>query len=154
MAGRVKVVCLGNPLRGDDAAGLLVAKLLREKQPDAEIVEATDAADLLTTLEGADAAIIVDAASSGSKPGTIHRLENPAKLPRDIFKLSTHATSVAEALRLAETLDILPRRIIVYGIEGACFGLGSKPTPQVERAAARVADEIRRDLDRLRPEAA
>ena len=58
----VRVIGVGAEARGDDAAGLLVARLLgAAAPPDVEILEsAGDAGDLLTLLEDADRVLVVD----------------------------------------------------------------------------------------------
>jgi len=67
---RVVVICVGNPQRGDDAAGRAVARALGASLGDIDIVEEDgEATRVLARLEGADAAYIVDACVSGAEPG-------------------------------------------------------------------------------------
>jgi hydrogenase maturation protease len=147
------VVCVGNRLRGDDAAGLEVASHLRGTLPgDVEITEREGEPTLLIDAwDGADALWVVDAVSSGSGPGTVHRLDAGERpLPPDPFRASTHHVSLAETIELARVLGRLPARTIVYGIEAASFAIGEPLTPAVAAAAATVADAIRDEVKQRR----
>ena len=87
------MACVGNRLRGDDAAGLEVARHLRGTLPaGVEIIEREgEPTALIDGWEGVDALWIVDAVSSGSDAGTVHRLDaSDRALPPDPFRASTH----------------------------------------------------------------
>ena len=138
-------VGIGNPMRGDDAAGLLVATRLRELSPPGlRVIELEgEPIDLIEAFGGAPAVIVADAVSSGAEPGTVHRFDAAAApLPAALAAHSTHALGLAEAVELARALGRLPERLTVLGIEGARFEAGARPLPQVERAAAAVAEEL------------
>ena len=55
-------------------------------------------------------------------------------LPRGALGMSTHGFGLAEALELARALGQLPRRCIVYAIEGASFETGAPLSPEVAAA--------------------
>ena len=57
----------------------------------------------------------------------------------DVFRTSTHAFGVAEAVRLARVLDLMPGRPLIYGIEGRRFDLDIAPSIEVVVAAENVA---------------
>jgi hydrogenase maturation protease len=149
-APRRLVLGLGNPDRGDDGAGRLVARLLRGHVPDDVRVEEAvgDAAGVIDALQGADWVVLVDAAVSGAPPGTIHRIDCAAgeTLPAR-GGTSSHGLGVAEAVALARALGGLPRCCVVYAIEGLCFEPGSDVTPPVCGAARKVAGKIAADLE-------
>lgn len=145
------VIGVGQEQRGDDAAGLWVARRLAERAaPGLRVVEHDgDGMDLLLSWEGAEQVIVVDAVVSGSRAvGDVHRYEADREpLPAEIFAgASTHALGVADAIELARAVERLPKRIVVYGIEGACFDTGSTPGPEVERAVNRVAEQVFTEL--------
>jgi len=147
--GRRLVLGIGNPERGDDASGRVVARLLRGKLPAGfEIVEVDgEATALLAQLEDAQEAFLVDACVSGAPAGTIRRFDVSAgPLPPGKFGLSTHSFGLKEALELARTLGSLPPRCIVYAIEGQSFELGEPLSPQVAAAATNVAARLRGEL--------
>jgi hydrogenase maturation protease len=147
----VCVVGVGNALRGDDAVGLEVARLLDGTLPDGvRLVECEgEPVALLSSWEDCDAAIVVDATESGSEPGTVRRLEaHNGPLPPELQRASTHLLGVADAVELARALGRLPERTIVYGIEGGSFDTGAPLSEAVRSAAAEVAESIRRELSR------
>jgi hydrogenase maturation protease len=148
------VIGVGHEQRGDDAAGLLVARHLAGRGvPGLRIVEhGGDGMDLLLSWEGAERVVIVDAVVSGRQPpGGIHRFDaREEPVPAALFAgTSSHALGVAEAIEMARAMERLPGRIVVYGIEGACFDTGSTPRPEVLAAVEGVAELVR---DELAPE--
>lgn len=139
------VLGIGNPERGDDAAGRNVARLLRGMLPaEVEVAEHDgEATALLTRLDGAQAAFLVDACGSGAQVGTVRRFDvSMAPLPHGALGLSTHGFGPAEAIELARALGQLPPRCIVYAIEGASFEAGAPLSPPVATAVAQVAQRI------------
>ncbi|MBN1529374.1 MAG: hydrogenase maturation protease [Thermoleophilaceae bacterium] len=137
---------IGNPWRGDDAAGLEVARRLREAGLRA-LEREGEPSTLLDAWEGEREVILVDAVSSGCEPGTVHRLDAAAApLPAELFAVSTHHLSVADAVELARSLGRLPERLELYGIEGAAFDAGGGMTPAVAEAVEAVAAELRARL--------
>jgi hydrogenase maturation protease len=143
------VIGVGNEWRSDDAAGLVVARRLREQPPAARVIEREgEPLDLIEEWSDADEAIIVDAVSSGAEPGTIHRLDAAERrLPAELFRGSTHAFSVAEAVELGRALERLPARLLVFGIEGSSFAAGAGLSPVVERAVTALVVELRNRLE-------
>jgi hydrogenase maturation protease len=147
---RVLVIGVGNPFRSDDAAGLKVARLLREMGPGSAAVleHSGEGAALLETWKGAEAVILIDAVSSGAPPGTIHRLEPLLRpLPAAMLHHSTHAFGIPAAIELGGALKQLPARLVVFGIEGRNFQAGEELSPQVAEilpeVASRVLQEVR-----------
>src|SRR5512145_3075445 len=121
------IIGIGNEYRSDDAAGLIVARRLKERLADSvKVIEQSgDGAALMEAWRGAETVIIFDAVMSGAAAGTIHRFDVSAQpLPKSGFRCSTHAFGVAEAIELARALGELPRSLIVYGIEGNNFAAG------------------------------
>jgi hydrogenase maturation protease len=148
--GRVLIVGIGNPDCGDDGIGpLVVRQLVGRVPPDVAILERTgDALALIEDWVGRDAVVLVDAAA-GTVPGRVHRIDLLVDtLPTDLSLSSTHGFGVAEAVGLARTLGLLPRRVIAYAIEGADFEPGAPVDPMVaasvDAVVARVAAEVRR----------
>jgi hydrogenase maturation protease len=148
-ADRAVVIGLGNALGGDDAAGLLVARRVRDRAPRRAVREYEgDPTVVLDALGDAALAVLVDAIRSDRPAGTVVRFDvSHAPLPATLRgSTSTHAMSVAEVIELARSLGRLPVRTIVYGIEGATFAAGEAVTPAVaaavDEAAARVLGEL------------
>jgi hydrogenase maturation protease len=149
VSARRVVVGVGNAYRGDDAVGLAVAERVRERAPtDVRVVDCEqEPSRLLDAWGGADVALVVDACASGEPPGTIHRFDvSAAALPARVFRSSTHAFGVGDAVELARALDRLPRRVVVYGVEGAEFSAGASLSDEVAPAVERVANQVLREL--------
>jgi hydrogenase maturation protease len=142
---RLLVIGLGNELRGDDAAGLLVARAIRDR-PGAEIETAEHEGEpvaLLDLWEGAELVVVADAVGggAGAAAGTVHRFDaGDGPLPALFGGPSTHALGLAETIELARVLGRLPARLIVFGIEGERFGAGEPPSPAVLEAVEPVAE--------------
>jgi hydrogenase maturation protease len=143
----VCVIGVGNALRGDDAAGLAVARALRDRLPGARVIESDgDGAALIDAWQSARFVVLIDAVSSGAAPGTVHRFDAHAEpLPAPLFHYSTHAVSVADAVELARALGTLPPRLVVYGIEATHFEAGAALSPAVQRAVDGLVEHVRRE---------
>ncbi len=138
----MRVIGIGNPLRGDDAAGLAVARRVRELAgDDVEVRELEgEPTRLIEAWRDAASAVVVDAASSGSAPGTVMRFDaTKGPLPPSLSATSTHALGLGDAVEIARALGRLPPQLIVYAIEGASFGAGEELTPAVAEAIEAAA---------------
>ena len=148
---RLQIIGVGQEWRGDDAAGLLVARRLRPLAGSrVNVLENSGSvSDLLVAWQESDALILADAVRGGGRPGEIYRFpvhERP--LPAELFPAtSTHAWGVAQAVDLSRVLGALPPYLVVYGIEGQDFGLGREVSPEVARAVPEVARRIRREIE-------
>ncbi len=141
------VIGFGNPDRGDDAAGPLVARLLAGHIGAVVLERHGDALALLEAWEGAPSLVLVDAAAQMGAPGRIHRLDLAANdLPRDLAFGSTHAFGLPEAVALSRRLGSLPPRAVVHAIEGVCFDPGAPVSPKVAAAVETVAAMIAAEL--------
>ncbi len=139
---RIRVVGLGTSF-GDDAAGPLVATALANGPPlppDVDVVTCYRPVDLVELLDGVDAAVVVDAARFGARPGTVHEVA-PGRVAESA-RTSSHGLGLREALALAEALDRAPRRISVVAIEAR--GEDSRSlSPEVESAVDEAAAVVR-----------
>ena len=145
----IRIIGIGSPF-GDDAAGLEVARMLAEAPPSNCEVIAADrpGAALVDLLEGANAAILIDAVRSGAPPGTIHEFafdeldHCPARL------VSSHDLGVAAAVQLAQKLGRAPSVGWVIGIE-----IAPASTPQLCRLSPQTREAVRRAVERVRSSA-
>lgn len=131
---KLLVIGMGQELRGDDGIGIEVVRRWQAEYPQIAgnpdvWVETTSlpGLSLLSYLECADAAILVDAAQSGAPPGTLHvlGLDELANFGGDAR--SAHGWGVAETLVLAESLykEKLPDTIMLLAVEAESMELGS-----------------------------
>lgn len=146
---RCIVIGVGNPDRGDDAAGPTIARELRSLQSvDIEIIEHSgEAATLILQMDGAEQAFLIDACVSGAPAGTIHRFDvSSTAMPALAPAFSTHGFGPAAAVELARALGQLPRRCIIYAIEGASFETGASLSPPVAAAVVKVVRGLRAEI--------
>ena len=143
----LRVIGCGNLDRGDDAAGLLVARRLYAlgvKIPGVEIIEHTgDSLSLMDCWVGYEHVIVVDATAPSREPGQIQVWNAQTyACPQDVFPHSTHAFGVREAVELSRVLNCLPRTLLIYGIEGKQFSFGAPLSPEVARSVESVAQQL------------
>jgi hydrogenase maturation protease len=133
------VIGIGNPFRGDDAAGLAVAQRIHSIPAHAQT---TGSYELIDMWSEVDDVVIVDGMHSGAPAGTVRVFDlEKDPLPPGTFA-STHAIGLREAVEMARRLGRLPSHLTVYGIEVDNVKPGFRMTPAVRRAVAEVAAEI------------
>lgn len=143
----VLIIGVGNRFRHDDGVGpYLIERLKKTLAGSADLVERSgEGAELMETWKNYSTVYLIDAVSSGKKPGTLHHFNaTQQKLPQNFFHYSTHAFSIAEAIELARALNELPNQLIVYGIEGKNFTSGEGLSKKVEEAARVVEQSLLR----------
>jgi len=143
------VIGLGSDLRGDDSVGLVIARRLHGlDQPGTKVIEHLgDGLSLITVWQDADVVIVVDAAKSGAAPGTIHRFDALlAPLQIQLSNTTSHAFGLEEAIELARQLNQLPRSLVIYGIEGESFDLGTELSAEVKQAAEEVVTQLLQEI--------
>jgi hydrogenase maturation protease len=143
------VIGLGNPDRGDDAVGVLVARQVAAERLDVLALEFDDASEALDAWESEDTVIVADAISSGGKPGDLHVIDVVAqKLPAGNWSAGgTHALGLAAMLELARSLDLLPRRLVVVGVEAGQFDHGAPLSEAVKAAVPSAAEAVLRVIE-------
>jgi hydrogenase maturation protease len=147
-AQRRILVGIGNPIRGDDAIGLAVAREVNAGLKDLGVEFCELSAGGLTLIErlaGYTHAVIVDATISGSRRvGECYRLdwENGAVSQRTGGQ---HELGIAEGLELGRRTGMkLPDFLHIYVVEVAdAFTFGTQLSPSVQAAVAPAANLIR-----------
>ena len=106
---------------GDDAAGILVLKMLSEKglRRSIDVVDAgTGGMTLLHLLTRYDSVVIVDAVDMGLKPGELRTFSpDDAISIKGERKFSLHEADVLETIMLARQLDQCPAKIAICAIQ-------------------------------------
>jgi len=142
------IIGIGNRQRGDDGVGPAIAGWLTANGPlPATIIEASgEGATLIEAWQGYDRAILIDAIRPGPSvgaAGSLHRLDgHSTPLPSGLFRYSTHAISVAEAVEMARVLGLLPPVVLVFGVVGESFAPGAGLSQAVESTARQVAADL------------
>lgn len=148
------IVCIGNPYRGDDNAGLLVCQRLKSllKTPT-QIVELTGDLFLLQDLLREKRwAIIVDSLHNKGQPmcGKIHRFEGTDSIKsQSEYWISTHEIDLATVINLVGHEGKMPTEIIIYGIEGCEFSIGKRMSKPVLDAVEKTVELIKNDISRI-----
>lgn len=149
--GKTVLIGIGNEFRGDDALGILVVREIARRGAEgvALLEQCGEGTALMEAWKGARCAMIVDAVSTGSSPGHLHRLDaSRTTIPKRLFHYSSHAFGVAEAIEMARTLGELPARTIIFGIEGESFEAGIGLSDSVIRKVPELIAMILDDLER------
>lgn len=153
---RALVVGVGNPARGDDSVGLVVAREVRDRLPAGSGVDVEElwagGLRLAEALAGYDAAVVVDAMETGRvPPGHV------AKLPLGYCCAAraidcVHDATLESALAfLAEAGERMPARLALLGIEvRETSVLGEGLTPEVAAVVGLAADAVLAELESWR----
>ncbi len=133
----------------DDQVGWLVAEeLLREAAPEVAVRLARAPADLLDWLPAASL-VICDGCRGSGPVGCVRRWSWPDAPPSDGLRWSgTHQLGLAEALRLAESLGLLPPRVAIWTIEVDSVLPGAPLSSRVAAAVPSVVAAMRQELAR------
>ena len=115
----LKIIGIGSPF-GDDRVGWYVIECLQHAFKP-ELQKTLLSCDrpglrLLTLMKNARKVILIDAIKTGAKVGTVHCFKGDA-LFEITACLSTHHLDLAQTLRLAKNLNVLPDELMIYGIE-------------------------------------
>jgi hydrogenase 3 maturation protease len=144
LSGRVVVVGVGNPLRGDDAAGCLVARHLRGTE-GAHVIEAEEVPESFVGEIAAakpETVVMVDAVDLGARPGAVAVLERE--------QIAAYAPTT-HRMPLSLVMKVVQRRtgadVFLIAVQPSRVDFGAATTPEVsetvERLAGILADLLR-----------
>ncbi|MFK0246034.1 hydrogenase maturation protease [Amycolatopsis azurea] len=132
------VVGVGNDFRRDDGVGPAVAREVARHGVRATISDG-DTVRLMETWEGADPVVIIDAVRRVSGvDGRWHRTTLPQRGP----VASSHGFGIPEAVELAEALERLPHRLVIFAVEVTEVGFGLGLSPAVAAAVPAVTKAV------------
>ena len=152
MTGAILLAGVGNEYRSDDGLGIFAAREIRRRNiPGVEVLEFNgEGAAIMEAWEKHNRVIIVDAISSGSAIGDVHRLDAVnEEIPADFFHYSSHTFGLVEAIAMARLLHRLPETLLLYGIEGKQFDVGIGLTDAVLRSMPALLSNIENELRQL-----
>jgi hydrogenase maturation protease len=153
MIPRVLIAGIGNILLQDDGLGpQAVARLLAEYEfgDEVEVLDiGTPTLDFVDYLREREVLILIDALSGGGEPGeilTFDREQLKKFLPN--MRLSAHQPFLNETLHAAEMSGIDLKEVLLVGVVGYSFDVGTDLGPYVSKAMPEVlelvADFVRR----------
>lgn len=143
------VIGIGNPVMGDDRAGLEVARRIEEavasSQVEADVASYyTVGFAIMEALRGCRRAFIVDASRLGGSPGEVREIA-AAELTGAGDPVNSHAIALGQTLETARVLypAEIPDEIRIILIEAALPETPQSPcTPAVDAAVEQVAQDI------------
>ena len=138
------VIGIGNPDRGDDAVGVEVARQVAAERLDVLALEFDDPSEALDAWEPEVIVVLTGAISSGGGPGHIHVVDVvEQKLPAGNWSAAgTHAFGLAAMVELARSLNLMPRKLVVVGIEAGQFDHGAPMSEAVQAAVPAATDAV------------
>ncbi|HAX81856.1 MAG TPA: hydrogenase maturation protease [Actinobacteria bacterium] len=142
MAEAWTVIGVGNPMRGDDGVGAVVAKRVRGMPGVEHVIDDGDPFEVADLVQGGRRVLLLDATRGGGVPGVVTVWEpRPGGASRPQVGASSHGFGADAAIELAAALGTLPDRVVVVGIEGERFegtGLSEAVAAAVDEAVAAV----------------
>lgn len=155
MHSRTLIVGIGNELMGDDGLGpAAIARFAAEYDftPEVELKDlGLGGIRLLDDLSGRDAVLIIDVLDiAGREPGEVVRFskaELAAGAPA--ARLSPHELSLKEILLLAEKLGAGAAAVVLLGIVGKTFEMGSGLSDELRAAFPSLDAAVAAELSRF-----
>ena len=149
----VLILGVGNVLCGDDGAGIRLAELLIERPlPKGVHVEQAGlpGLGLPSWLDGHPTVILLDAVEMGCFPGEWRRFEwGQVNFASQEQALSLHQPDLSSGLALAEALELIPERLVIYAIQPETTKPGASMSAEVGAALPGLADIIVDELSKL-----
>jgi hydrogenase 3 maturation protease len=147
LGGVVVVMGIGNPLRGDDAAGSLVARRI-EARPNVCVIDAQDVPEEFVVRvvdQRPDTIVLIDSMDLGSAPGSVAFL-GADQLAE--YWPSTHRVPLGSLMRIIERET--GARVVGIGIQPAHTEFLEPLSDAVAASVAEVADALNAALARGR----
>jgi len=144
--GRVLILCIGNPLRGDDAFGYLVYRRLKEMGVSTVIYAGSTPENVMGLIARARPSllIVVDALMGGRSGELVIAGLPEVKSP---LPLTTHSLPLDVLVRLA---GLRPSQVVVLGAYASRLEFGAKPSDEIVGAAEEAALLLLRALSTCR----
>ena len=152
-AASTLVLGIGNTLLSDEGVGIHVVRALEshvERRPGVTCLDGgTLSFTLAEQLAAHDRLIVVDAARTGSPPGSVHCFEGEA-MDRYLSgnRASVHEVGLADLLDIARLTDRFPERRALVGIEPKAIDWGEAPSGVVARAIPEAVNLVLGLLER------
>ena len=142
------VMGIGNPILTDDSVGLRIARGIKARRPELDIVETMETGvGILDVIAGYERLVIIDSIRTGKEPpGFLYRLEvSEADLPINLS--CAHGIDIMSAIRTGRTLGhAMPSDIIVFAVEIADnTTFGESCTTPVNESIPLIIDRILKD---------
>lgn len=146
----IHFIAVGNPLYGDDGAGLAVLNALQQlpEYGDAVFYDAhTDALSILDHFTADGLNFIIDAAKMKLTPGTVISFKpEEARLKIQWDHLSIHGFGLAETCEMAEKIGVMPQHLVLIGIEPEIIQIDKPLSDTVRDAVPKAITLINKEV--------
>ncbi|MGZ3775658.1 MAG: hydrogenase maturation protease [Pseudobdellovibrionaceae bacterium] len=158
MRKKIALIGLGNNFRSDDALGILAARKVKSffSEDEVKMIESQgEVNEILDCFKENDFVFLMDAVASESlNVGEIIRIDfkdNGGSLNIDSFgnRTSSHAFIFKQIVDLATALDMLPRKLIIYGVVGDNFSEGKNISQQAMNGMEKMISMLKSELSGL-----
>lgn len=148
----LKVLGIGSPF-GDDSLGWEVVTLLQQQAklksftPERLQFIYCDRPGLhvLELLHDTKAVFLIDAIKSGGVAGSLFCLKNE-EIEEVTATNSTHALGIGYALKMGKALNILPKEVVLYGIEIEDVLFQFKLSTSMMHAIVQLSVQVQKDI--------
>ena len=139
------VLGLGNTILSDDGVGIHIARQIKEKLPEIDVIEASAAGfRVVDEIIGYDKLILIDSIKTkNNQPGTYYKL-GIEEFKTTLHHSSPHDMNMFDALELMKKHNAhLPKEIIIYAIEVEdTFTFSEQCTEEVARVIPEITSLI------------
>ena len=143
----LKVIGLGNLLRGDDGIGpLVIEKLLKLKSIPAKLIDAgSDAFTILDHLSGTDPLLIIDCARMDKEPGEICTFNiSEANIGYIDKTVSLHGFGFGEVYQMAREIGpVAPCKII--GVQPKEISFNAQVSDEVKKSIPKIIELVNKE---------
>jgi len=152
---KVLIGGIGSVLLGDDGVGPYVVRLLEANYCFDESVTVVDLGtpglDLVAHLSGVDAVVLVDSVKNDAAPGsiTLYRREDILRARPAAARMDPHSPALSESLLIADFSGQRAEEVLLVGITGQQYEVGTSLSAAVQSAATRAVDVVLAELNRL-----
>jgi len=152
---KITIGGIGSVLLGDDGVGPYVVRLLEANYEFGEGITVSDLGtpglDLVAHLSGQDALILIDSVDNGASPGTVtlYRRADILKHGPSPVRMDPHSPALSESLLIAELAGQNPDEVLLVGITGHRYEVGTSLSHAARRAATQALAETLAEVARL-----
>ena len=137
----LKVIGLGNILRGDDGIGPVIIKELEKLKNSLQIQlydVGSDAFTILDHLLGSEPVLIIDCARMGKEPGTVIKmLARDAEFHRANIGISLHGYSLTEVWQIARSLGV-KNELSAIGVEPYAMDFNTGISEAIKKSIPKI----------------
>jgi hydrogenase maturation protease len=141
----LKVIGLGNVLRGDDGIGPFIVNKLKDLnvQIPVQLVELdTDPFSILEHLIGPEPVLIIDCAKMGKKPGEIIKFDiKESNLQFADKFISLHSISFSEIYQIARNIGSVTKCNII-GVEPKSVNYNTGLSKEIENSVTKILEMV------------